>query len=209
VLNPVAVGGGADADPPDQISRYAPRSVLTFGRAVSVFDYAALAAQTPGVTRARAVWAWDDSRQRSLVTVYVGDDPGAQQAARTALSAAGDPNRPIVVQQATAIALSLTLTLVTDAGMDPDLIASGVAAALTDTQTGLFGSWNLDIGQPVFDSQIEAAVLSVQGALAVTAMTLYALDLADPGPLHSPAEGAYYTLDPSAIALNQEPATNG
>ena len=48
VLNPVAVGGGADPDPPDQIRRYAPRSVLTFGRAVSVFDYEALAAQAPG-----------------------------------------------------------------------------------------------------------------------------------------------------------------
>ena len=57
VLNPVAVTGGADPDPPDQIRHYAPRSVLAFGRAVSVFDYEALAAQAPGVTRARAVWA--------------------------------------------------------------------------------------------------------------------------------------------------------
>src|SRR5262249_55219646 len=39
VLNPAAVGGGADADPPDKVRRYAPRSVLTFGRAVSVFDF--------------------------------------------------------------------------------------------------------------------------------------------------------------------------
>ena len=91
VLNPVAVSGGADPDPPDQIKHFAPRSVLAFGRAVSVFDYEALAAQTPGVTRARAVWSWDDARQRSLVTVYVGDDSGAAQSARVALAAAGDP----------------------------------------------------------------------------------------------------------------------
>ena len=77
VLNPVAVSGGSDADQPDQIRRDAPRSVLTFGRAVSVFDYEALAAQAPGVTRASAVWAWNDARQRTLVTVYVGDDSGA------------------------------------------------------------------------------------------------------------------------------------
>jgi predicted phage baseplate assembly protein len=209
VLNPVAVGGGADPDPPQDIKHYAPRSVLTFGRAVSVFDYAALAAQTPGVTRARAVWAWDDVRQRSLVTVYVGDDSGAFQAARTALSAAGDPNRPILVKLATPVAVSLTLTLVVVPGMDPDLVAAAVATVLTDTETGLFGSWNLDIGQPLFDSQIEAAVLAVQGAVALTAMTFFAAGVADPGPLHSPTEGAYYTLDPSAIALVQEPDPNG
>jgi hypothetical protein len=209
VLNPVAVGGGADPDPPDQIRRYAPRSVLTFGRAVSVFDYEALAAETPGVTRASAVWAWDDTRQRSLVTVYVGDDPGAQQAARTALSAASDPNRPIVVQQATAVPLTLVITLVVVPGMDSGLIATGVATALTDTEAGLFGSWNLGIGQPVFDSQIEAAVLSVQGATALTVLTVYAAGVVDAGPLHSPAEGAYYTLDPSAILLNQVPDPNG
>ena len=85
VLNPVAVGGGADPDPPSQIRRYAPRSVLTFGRAVSVFDYEALAAQAPGVTRARAVWAWNDARQRTLVTVYVGDDPAAVTSASQVL----------------------------------------------------------------------------------------------------------------------------
>jgi hypothetical protein len=209
VLNPVAVSGGADPDPPQEIKHYAPRSVLTFGRAVSVFDYAALAAQTPGVTRARAVWAWDDARQRSLVTVYVGDDSGAQQAARTALSAASDPNRPIVVKQATPIAVSLALTLVVVPGMDPDLISAAVTTALTDTETGLFGSWNLDIGQPVFDSQIEAAVLAVQGAIALTAVTFYAQGVVDPGPLHSPAEGAYYTLGATSIALVQEPDPNG
>ena len=54
VLNPVAVIGGADADQPQQIVHDAPRSVLTFGRAVSVFDYQALAEEVPSVTRARA-----------------------------------------------------------------------------------------------------------------------------------------------------------
>ena len=55
IRNPVAPGGGADPDPPEQIRRYAPRSVLTFGRAVSGDDYETIAAQTPGVRRARAV----------------------------------------------------------------------------------------------------------------------------------------------------------
>jgi hypothetical protein len=209
VLNPVAVSGGSDADQADQIQRDAPRSVLTFGRAVSVFDYEALAAEAPGVTRASAVWAWNDARQRTLVTVYVGDDSGAATSARQALAAAGDPNRPVVVMQATQIAVALIITLLMTPGMDPAIVSAGVIAALTDNKVGLFGSWNMSIGQTVFDSQIEAAVLSVQGAVAITAQSFIANGATDPGPLHIPGECFYYTLDPADIDLTLGPDPNG
>ena len=209
VQNPVAVGGGADPDPPDQIRRYAPRSVLAFGRAVSVFDYEALAAQAAGVTRASAVWAWNDARQRTLVIVYVGDDSGAVASAKLVLAAAGDPNRPVQVVQATEIAVALTLSLTVTAGMDANQIGAAVITALTDTETGLFGSWMLSIGQPVFDSQIEAAVLAVPGAVAMTAAGFFADGVADAGPLHNPGEGAYYALDPADVTLVTEPDAHG
>src|SRR5439155_1632864 len=67
IRNPVPVGGGADPDPPDHIRRYAPRSVLTFDRAVSGDDYETIAAQSPGVARARAYWAWSADEQRTVV----------------------------------------------------------------------------------------------------------------------------------------------
>jgi predicted phage baseplate assembly protein len=209
VLNPVAVSGGSDADQADEIQRDAPRSVLTFGRAVSVFDYQALAAEASGVTRASAVWAWDDARQRTLVTVYVGDDSGAATSAGKALAAAGDPNRPVKVVQATQVAVALIITLLITPGMDPAIISAGVIAALTDTKVGLFGSWNLAIGQTLFDSQIEAAVLSVQGAVAITAQSFVADAVTDPGPLHMPGEGFYYTLDPADIDLTLGRDPNG
>jgi predicted phage baseplate assembly protein len=209
VLNPVAVSGGADPDPPNQIQRFAPRSVLTFGRAVSVFDYAALAAEAPGVTRADAVWAWNDAQQRTMVTVYVGDDAGAATAATTALRAAGDPNRPVQIIQATPIAAALVITLLVTPGMDTSIISAAIIAALTDTAAGLFGAWNLGIGQTMFDSQIEAAVLAVPGAVAIPSQTFYANNAIDPGPLHLPGEGAFYTLDPADINLTMEPANGG
>ncbi len=209
VLNPVAVGGGADADPPDEIRHYAPQSVLTFGRAVSVFDYQALVAQVPGVTRAGAVWGWDDSRQRAMVKVYVGDDAAAATAAQTALAAAGDPNRPVKVVQATEIAVALTITLVVTPGMDTTIITGAVQTALTDTETGLFGSWNMGIGQTVFDSQIEAAVLAVEGVVAMTVLTFAANGTNQTGPIFNPGEGGYFTLDPSDINPTLEPDPNG
>ena len=209
VLNPVAVGGGSDPDPPDQVRRYAPRSVLTFGRAVSVFDYEALAALAPGVTRASAVWAWNDARQRTLVTVYVGYDDAATTAAKTALAAAGDPNRPVQVVLATPLALALWMTLTITAGMDPDAIRAGVVAALSDPDSGLFGTVRSAIGRPVFDSQIEAAVLAVPGAVAITAARFTVGAALDRGPLHNPGEGAYYVLDPADIYLVTEPDAHG
>ena len=209
ILNPVAVGGGADPDPADQIRRYAPRSVLTFGRAVSVFDYEALAAQAPGVSRARAVWAWSDVRQRALVIVYVGDDAAATASARAVLAAAGDPNRPISVVNATAVPATLTLTLVVTPGWDSGAIAAQAITALADPNTGLFSANLLPIGQPVFDSQIDQAVLGVAGAVAVVATAFTANGAADPGPLHNPGEGGFYVLDASDITIITEANANG
>jgi hypothetical protein len=174
-----------------------------------VFDYEALAAQAPGVTRASAVWAWNDARQRTVVTVYVGDDAAAATSAKNVLAASGDPNRPVQVVQATQINVALVLTLVVTAGMDTDQIGFGVITALSDMQAGLFGSWNLGIGQPLFDSQIEEAVLSVPGAIAITAATFYANGTVSAGPLHNPGEGAVYVLDPADITLTPEPDAHG
>jgi hypothetical protein len=208
VLNPIAASGGADPDPPDRIRQYAPRSVLTFGRAVSVFDYEAIAAQAPGVTRARATWSWDDVRQRTAVTIYVGDDAGAVASARSVLAAAGDPNRPVSVTVASAIPVLLFLAILVTPGTDVNTIRAGVKSALTDAESGLFAPARLRIGQPVFDSQIEAACLSVEGTVAVIA-SLFWVGHIDPGPLHVPAEGAYYALKPDRVFIITEPDPNG
>jgi uncharacterized phage protein gp47/JayE len=167
IRNPVAVGGGADPDPPEQIRRYAPRSVLTFDRAVSGDDYETIAAQAPGVARARAYWTWDATEQRSLVVVYVGDDASAVNAAKTALRNAADPNRPIVVKPAIAIPVRIELSLQIDPAYTSPPILLGVKNALLDADKGLFGSNNVRIGQSVYQSQIYAACLQVPGVLAV------------------------------------------
>jgi hypothetical protein len=203
------VGGGADPDPPARIRRYAPRSVLSFGRAVSVFDFEALAALAPGVARARATWGWNDARQRTLVVVYVGDDAAAVTSAKTAVAAAGDPNRPVIVLPAVAIPVTLTLTLLVTPGRDAEAITAAVITALTDVETGLFAAETLPIGRPLFDSRIEQCVLSVPGATAIAAQSLTVAGVVDPGPLHDPGEGGYFVLAPADVAIVTEPAPHG
>lgn len=198
IRNPVAVGGGADPDPPEQIRRYAPRSVLTFDRAVSGDDYETIAAQAPGVARARAYWTWDATEQRSLVVIYVGDDVSAVTAAKTALRNAADPNRPIVVKRAIAIPIQLNLSVQIDPTYASASVLLGVRTALLDPDRGLFGSNTVRIGQSVYQSQIFAACLQVPGVLAVHGLRFFkdsgsgfALDI----PYrHDPGEGKFYQL---------------
>ena len=116
IQNPVAVSGGADPQAPEDVQTNAPASVVTFGRAISAADYEAVASQAPGVSRAAAYWTFDEAEQRTLVTVYVGDDQAAVAAAAAALAGAEDPNRPVSVTGANPIDLSLSCTLVVAAG---------------------------------------------------------------------------------------------
>jgi hypothetical protein len=209
IRNPVAVGGGADADPPNQIRTFAPQSVLTFGRAVSGDDYETIAAQAPGVTRAKAYWAWDAIQQRTLVTVFVGDDLNAVTSAKSAIAGADDPNRPVAVYRANLVNVFLTLTLVINPDHVPADVISGAAAALTDFDQGLFGTNVIGIGQPVFESQIYRACLGVPGAVAVHSL-LFSTCV---GPVaqsfrFDPGDSSFFQLLPANLTIHQEVAAD-
>lgn len=171
--DPVGAVGGADPDPAAKIRRYAPRSVLTFNRAVSGDDYETLAAQTAGVARASAVWGWDAVTQRAGVTVYAGDDQNAVDAARKALASFADPNRPIVVRPAVALPVWIWFTLVVDRDHVADRVMQAVRTALLDPDTGLLGINAVRIGVPLYRSQVYAAILAVAGAQAVHGLGIY------------------------------------
>jgi hypothetical protein len=213
IRNPVPVGGGADPDPSTQIKKYAPLSVLTFGRAVSGDDYATIAAQTPGVARSKADWTWDPTQQRTLVTVYVGDDANAVTAAQTALAGAIDPNRPVVVTQAIPIRTSLTLTLLIDPAYVRETVLAAATAALLDPNTGLLGANVIGIEQLIYVSQIYQACLSVPGALAVRNLQFFADMGAGPqlqsGFRFDPGPGGFFQLSPTnPLTIVPEVAVN-
>ncbi len=206
VRNPVAVGGGADPDAPDQIRENAPRSVLTFGRAISGDDYEALAATTPGVTRARAYWRWSDQEQRTLVMVYVGDDQSAVSAAKIALAGAVDPNRPVLVSLATAIRIALTLTLELNSRVVPADVVAAVTAALLTDEHALFAQ--RQIGRPLYESEIYAACLSIAGTTAVHGLSV-SVDRGsgltdETNWRYVPGEGAFFTLAAADLTIGYE-----
>jgi predicted phage baseplate assembly protein len=197
ILNPVAAGGGSDPEPSSKIRKYAPLSVLAFGRAISGDDYEAIAASTPGVNRASAVWSFDPLQQRTVVTVYVGDDPSAQAAALLALRGDADPNRPVNVLLATQLPLQVSLTIEVAPNQDIPTVVAAAQTKLTDPDNGLFGANRIGIGEVIYKSQIYAACLSAAGAVAVHGLKVIG---APPGVNYrfDPGQGSYFSLDPVA-----------
>ncbi len=215
LVNPILAGGGADPDPPDQIRNNAPRSVLTFGRAVSAVDYGAIAATAAPGARVSASWAWNGATQRGAVTIYVAGDSTAVKNVQAALAATGDLNRPVIVALAMPLPVGITFTLLIAAGADPVAVPAAVVTALTDPVVGLFGPALLGIGQPVFDSQIAAACQSVAGVIAITNLTLWCpfgvrrLHGVMHGPMYTPAAGEFFSLSPDNVAPIPKVASNG
>lgn len=172
VRNPLPPTGGADADPPSQLRTLAPRSVLTFNRAVSLDDYAAIARTRSNVTQATANYAFDAQSQRPVVVLWVAGDANARSAAAEALAGTEMPNQNLVIQQADPVVVKLSLTYVRDQRYADGAVRTGLMRALADPGTGLFAPASVGIGQPIYESEIAAVCLKVLGVTAIQNVTL-------------------------------------
>lgn len=164
---PLATTGGADPERMTQVRTLAPRSVLTFGRAISSDDYEVIAARAPGVRRVRSYFDWNATEQRATVTLYVGDDEAAVTSARAALAQSADPNRTVTVLPATRVTAQLGIGLLLDAGRLAEDVTAAVRIALCDPDSGIFGPRRLRIGQGIFRSRVSDACLAIPGVRSV------------------------------------------
>ena len=172
-LNPVAAGGGADADQPKDLRRNAPTSALLLGRAVSVLDFEALAREFGGVINAHVEWAWDETSQGAAVKVwFISDGGDIAKALRAFLIGQADPNTPLVAEEAKAQPSQLILDLEIDPRFRMQDVIEQVKQALTSPDTGLLALEHIPIGCPLFRSRIFDVVLSVEGTHSVRAMTV-------------------------------------
>ena len=173
VLNPVAAGGGADADQPKDIRKNAPNSALILGRAVSVPDFQALALEFGGVVNAHVEWAWDESCQRAVVLVsFISDGGDIAKQLRAFLIGQADPNTPLVAVEAKAQPSQLVIDLGIDPRFSSEIVEPQVIQALTNADKGILALENIPIGRPIFRSRIFDIVLSVEGTRSVRAMTV-------------------------------------
>jgi hypothetical protein len=173
VVNPVAAGGGADADQPKDIRRNAPNSALLLGRAVSIPDFEALAREFGGVINAHVEWAWDETTQGAVVKAwFISDGGDIAKALRAFLIGQADPNTPLVAEEAKAQPSQLSIDLEIDPRFNTQIVIEQVKQALTNPDTGILALEHIPIGCPLFRSRIFDAVLSVAGTRSVRAMTV-------------------------------------
>ena len=230
VRNPLPPTGGADPDQPAQLRSLAPQSVLTFNRAVSLDDYAAIALTASGVTQAAASYAFDPASQRPAVVLWIAGDSNATAAAAAAIAGTQMPGQRVIFETAAGVTSILSLAYLRDPRYADSAVQAGLMTALADPSAGLFAPAKVGIGQPIYQSQIAAACLAVPGVVAIQNVNLTAdLDqrllqaryrlvlrryrpikpLGCSGQVFSPGAGAYFIVpnDTAHVALTGAPAS--
>lgn len=167
VTNPWPTDGGRDPDHIDDTRAAAPATVRTFGRAVSLADFADVARETGLAARAIANWAWIDF-ERAVQLSVAGPEGDRLSAAALgtladALDMVRDPNLPLVLGQVWPVPLRITARLLRDPAYLPELVEKNARAALD----AFFAFEARDLGGSVHLSQVAAAIQGAMGVLAV------------------------------------------
>jgi predicted phage baseplate assembly protein len=166
VSNPLPADGAADPETRDRARETAPNSVKTFGRAVSLADFEAIATASGLAARAHVTWVWNELERTVHVTV-AGPEGSKLSAAslrllRSALDTARDPNRPLLLANFIRVPIVISARLLRDPAYDADAMLEGARTKLL----ALFAFDAMPLGTPVFASQIYAALQSATGIVA-------------------------------------------
>jgi hypothetical protein len=193
VRSPVAPYGGADGEPAASLRKYAPRSALLLGRAVSLADIEAAAASFSGVRAASAEWRWSADLQVPAAHVWYLADGDLTELIRTQLRSLTVPDMPIQVERAQEYSAYLSIQLEHDERRFEDDVLRAVRTALTDVEGGLLPPERLGIGKPLFRSRIFEFVLDVAGVTGVTSLNYQFVPFESYGV--QPPAGRYFDFD--------------
>lgn len=171
VRSPVAAYGGADAEPPNSLQKYAPRSALLLGRAVSLPDLEAAVASYSGVRAVAAEWRWSNTLQVPAAHIWYLADGDLTELILSKLRSLTQPNTPIQVELAVAWSEILGIQLTHDPKRFEDDVLTLARMALMDVETGLLPPERLGIGKPLFRSGLFEFLLGVPGVTSVTGLT--------------------------------------
>lgn len=206
VSNPLPASGGTGPEPAAQVRLLAPETFKRrLQRAITAGDYAALAAQLPGLQRAAASLRWTGSWYEAEVAV---DPLGTEDADERLLERVTEGifryrriGHDLAVQPAHYVPLLLGLRIC----VLPHFLRGHVQAAMRDAfssrllpdgRRGFFHPDNLTFGEAVDVSRIIALAQGIPGVQNVQVLRLERLGDGDHGEL---AQG-YLPLGPAEIA---------
>jgi hypothetical protein len=167
VTNPLAATGGADPEARDATRGNAPRTVRTFGRAVSLRDFEDLVTATGEVAKAQATWTWDGFGRALHVTVagqaggtFVPED---LRRLASSLTVARDPNHPLRLANYVAVDIVVRAAI----GVDADRKQTDVEGAARTALLNALAFDALDLGRPLGLSDIYRILQEVPGVAYV------------------------------------------
>jgi predicted phage baseplate assembly protein len=165
VTNPLSAEGGADAETLQAIRSNAPRTVRTFGRAVSLQDFADLITASGEVAKAEAIWVWDGLAPAIFLTVAgqgggTFSDPASLAAS---LNNERDTNRRLLVGNYRGVPIQLSATILTmQQYVQEDVVLAARNALLTALSFD-----RLSLGQSLHLSGVYTVLQNVPGVQAV------------------------------------------
>jgi hypothetical protein len=190
VRGPVAPFGGADAEPATSLRKYAPRSALLLGRAISLTDLEAAVASYSGVRAAAAEWRWSSQLQVPAAHIWYLADGDLTELIRTELKTLTQPDTPISVEPALPFPALLSIQLKHDPRRFEEDVLAAARTALMDVEFGLLPPERLGIGKPLFRSRIFEFLLRVPGVQSVTGLRYWLWPFSEYG-IKPPAGGSF------------------
>jgi hypothetical protein len=175
VVNPEDATGAQNRESLDDARTNAPLTVLTLDRTVSLQDYEDFARAFAGIAKALATWIWDGQAKRVFITVAGPDGAEIKPDSDTytnllaALQQAGDPFVSLRVKSYRPAHFRFAGKM----KVNPDYQSDAVLAAVEQILRKQFSFDVRAFGQPVFLSEVIAAVQTVPGVVAVDVNKLY------------------------------------
>lgn len=178
VRNPLPAQGGTDPEAIEQVQLYAPQAFRVQQRAVTTDDYVALAEAYPEVQKAVATQRWTGSWQTIFITVDRKGGLPVDVEFEAALREYLEPFRVTAFDLEIDAPRLVALDIALEVFVDPFYLRSSVKEELLEVfsndelaggQLGFFHPDNLTFAEPVYLSQVIAAVMEVPGVSSVEA----------------------------------------
>lgn len=172
-LNPAATEGGADPETLDRARQTAPTTVKTFGRAISLLDFASLATASGEVAKATATWVWRGLEKAVHLTV-AGQEGGlfsTDSLARlhSGLTQQRDPNHTLLLANFCRVPILVRATLEVDSRYVRDDVLQAARQALL----AALSFEAVAFAQPVHLSDIYRVLQDIAGVVFVDINTLH------------------------------------
>lgn len=178
VRNPLPAKGGVDAEPIDDVKKYAPQAFRTQKRAVTAEDWATVCAKHTEVQKAVATFRWTGSWYTVFLTVDRKGGEPIDDDFKADLLAFVEPYRlagyDLEITSPRMVPLHLALSVCVESTYYRATVKSALLRALgtgllEDGSKAFFHPDNLTFGQSVYLSPIIAAIMKVPGVAWVDA----------------------------------------